>query len=189
METVNVQIPPGMNEHEAEFYFDGDTIKVIHAGKLYSWADMPPIVKKWLKIELANDGPARQAFDQAGVDNLTDRLYVYAKCRFGGFNMTPDLSANGVKETTTEHWDCGCSGNCCLRPVFRDRFPAKYGILTTRQLNIIRLIAQGLQSKEIADQLCISIQTLDKEKQRIFHHTATTSALEIAKWAHKNLTL
>lgn len=34
-------------------------------------------------------------------------------------------------------------------------------MITQRQLQVLRLYAQGLQSKEIADKLCISIRTVE----------------------------
>lgn len=189
MNGQKLQIPPGMNAQEAEIFFDGDTLQIIFNKKIHPWADMPDLVREMLKVELANDAPAREKLDQAGVTSLSDRLFVYAKCRFGGYNLTPDLYLKGIR-ASSERWDCGCNGNCCLASIFRDNMPAPHGILNKRQIQIIKLLGKGLQTKEIADILCTSIQTVDKEKQRIFHATGTTNSLELANWAHsKNITL
>jgi DNA-binding CsgD family transcriptional regulator len=189
MQNQKLQIPPGMNAHEAEIFFDGDTLQIVFDKKIYPWAEMPSPVREMLKVELANDAPARKIMDDAGVNLLSDRLYIYAKCRFGGYNLTPDLHLMGIR-SSSEQWDCGCNGNCCLAPLFRETMPAKNGILNKRHIQIIKLLGQGLQTKEIANILCTSIQTIDKAKQRIFHATETTNSLELANWAHaKNIAL
>lgn len=53
----------------------------------------------------------------------------------------------------------------------------KNSLLSARECEIIALIADGLTSKQIADQLCLSINTIESHRKRIFkkldvHHCA-----------------
>lgn len=58
--------------------------------------------------------------------------------------------------------------------------------LTKREKEIIRLIVEGLSNKEIADQLFISIRTVDTHKNNIMHKLHLKSSVELVKYAIKN---
>lgn len=60
---------------------------------------------------------------------------------------------------------------------FEQRTTNKSSLLSARECEIIALIADGLTSKQIADQLCLSINTIESHRKRIFkklnvHHCA-----------------
>jgi len=59
-------------------------------------------------------------------------------------------------------------------------------ILTTREIEIIKLLADGFQYKEIASMLNISIRTVETYKNTILHKLELKSVVDIVKYAIKN---
>ncbi len=59
-------------------------------------------------------------------------------------------------------------------------------ILTDRELEVVRLVAEGFMNKEIADKLNISIRTVDNHKAHILQKLNLKSSIDIVKYAIKN---
>lgn len=57
-------------------------------------------------------------------------------------------------------------------------------ILSEREMEVLRLIDQGLLSKEISDNLCISINTVNRHRQNILQKLKVDRAIEACKLAH-----
>ena len=57
---------------------------------------------------------------------------------------------------------------------------------TEQERRIIELCREGLQSKQIADRLCISPRTVDNHKNIIFRKLGINSTLEMVQYALKN---
>ena len=57
-------------------------------------------------------------------------------------------------------------------------------ILSERELEVLRRIDQGLLSKEIAERLCISINTVNRHRQNILQKLKVDRAIEACKLAH-----
>lgn len=58
-----------------------------------------------------------------------------------------------------------------------------YGKLTTREQEIMRLLAEGVPKAEIADQLCISIKTVENHRTNIMRKLNIHSAMELVRYA------
>ena len=58
-----------------------------------------------------------------------------------------------------------------------------YGKLTTREQEIMRLLAEGVPKAEIADQLCISIKTVENHRTNIMRKLGIHSAMELVRYA------
>lgn len=65
----------------------------------------------------------------------------------------------------------------------QSRRELKLPTLTERELEIVKLIAEGFLSKEIADKLNISIHTVDTHKTNILHKLKLKSSVDIVKYA------
>lgn len=63
---------------------------------------------------------------------------------------------------------------------------AKTVALTSREREIISLVAEGLTNKEIAERLFISIRTVDSHKNNIMQKLNLKSTVEMVKYAIKN---
>ena len=74
-------------------------------------------------------------------------------------------------------------------PIFKDykkilaAKPAQKSVLTQRQTDVIRLIAQGLQNKEVADKLGISVKAAERTRSRIMNKLGYRSVAELARYA------
>ncbi len=58
-----------------------------------------------------------------------------------------------------------------------------YGKLSPREQEIMRLLAEGVPKAEIADQLCISIKTVENHRTNIMRKLDIHSAMELVRYA------
>ncbi len=58
-----------------------------------------------------------------------------------------------------------------------------YGKLSSREQEIMRLLAEGAGKAEIADQLCISIKTVENHRTNIMRKLDIHSAMELVRYA------
>lgn len=58
--------------------------------------------------------------------------------------------------------------------------------LTERELDILKLIAQGLASKKIATQLSISIKTVETHRKNIKHKFGFNNFYRVISFAYEN---
>ncbi|MBQ0161318.1 MAG: response regulator transcription factor [Bacteroidales bacterium] len=64
-----------------------------------------------------------------------------------------------------------------------DESPEENYDLSERENEVLVLVAKGLSSKEIADQLCISIHTVNTHRKNITHKTGIKSVAGLAVYA------
>jgi two-component system response regulator NreC len=57
--------------------------------------------------------------------------------------------------------------------------------LTPRELEVLTLIADGLTNAEIADQLVISVKTVDRHRENIMRKLNMHSRIDLVKYALK----
>jgi DNA-binding NarL/FixJ family response regulator len=58
--------------------------------------------------------------------------------------------------------------------------------LTPREIEILRLICKSLTSKEIADQLCISANTVETHRKNIMAKTGAVNSVALVRFAFEN---
>lgn len=172
-------IPKALTDTSIELFVQSGQLHAITEGKVYRWGEFPERVRMAIYKDL-HDNP--QALDLLQQLPPEERLRVYARCKFGGFNATPDISTNG--DTEHEHWECNCKG-CPLSSVFRGVLRVDHGVLTQREIDVIKLVAKGYLGKQIADMLHITTNTLNSHKRSIFHKVGVRSSVELAIWATK----
>jgi two-component system, NarL family, response regulator NreC len=61
--------------------------------------------------------------------------------------------------------------------------PLKDQILTDRELTIVRMVADGKITKEIADELCISVRTVETHRSKIMKKLNVSNASEMIRYA------
>ncbi|HOG17158.1 MAG: Oxygen regulatory protein NreC [Syntrophaceae bacterium PtaU1.Bin231] len=64
-----------------------------------------------------------------------------------------------------------------------DDAPEKAGLLTSREREILQLIAEGLSTKEIAAHVCLSIKTVETHRRNIMEKLDMRSVAELTKYA------
>lgn len=62
----------------------------------------------------------------------------------------------------------------------RERLQGRLAELTERERDVMRLVARGLPNKLIADQLAISVRTVEVHRARVFDKMEVKSAVELA---------
>jgi two-component system, LuxR family, response regulator DctR len=62
----------------------------------------------------------------------------------------------------------------------RKRLETRLGELTERERDVMRLVVEGLPNKLIADQLSISVRTVEVHRARVFDKMEVKSAVELA---------
>lgn len=67
--------------------------------------------------------------------------------------------------------------------VMASNTPANHSILTERELQVVRLVADGLSSREIAERLCLSVKTVDTHRSNILEKLGAHSSAELIKYA------
>lgn len=56
-------------------------------------------------------------------------------------------------------------------------------VLTEREIQVVRLVADGLSSREIAERLCLSVRTVDTHRSNILEKIGAHSIAELIKYA------
>jgi len=64
--------------------------------------------------------------------------------------------------------------------------PASENLLTEREIEIIKLIAEEKSNKQIAEKLFISERTVETHRKNIFRKTATNNIVGLIKFAYAN---
>jgi DNA-binding NarL/FixJ family response regulator len=62
---------------------------------------------------------------------------------------------------------------------------ANYDSLTPREQEILRLLAEGLNVREIADKLCISSKTVENHRTNIMHKLNLQTPIDLVRYAAK----
>lgn len=62
----------------------------------------------------------------------------------------------------------------------REQLRERLGELTERERDVMRLVVEGLPNKRIADQLDISVRTVEVHRARVFEKMEVKSAVELA---------
>jgi len=72
------------------------------------------------------------------------------------------------------------SGDVLEARLARKRLETRLGELTERERDVMRLVVEGLPNKLIADQLSISVRTVEVHRARVFDKMEVKSAVELA---------
>ncbi len=62
--------------------------------------------------------------------------------------------------------------------------PSQEQLLTDRELTIVRMVADGKITKEIADELCISVRTVETHRSKIMKKLKVSNASEMIRYAY-----
>jgi DNA-binding CsgD family transcriptional regulator len=186
METLDRKTPPGLSANELEFHwdFENQSLMAIVGGQQMQFSELPQSVLSRLTYYMEDDKPAMDIFEKLGPKQTMDRLFIYVKCKFGGFSWEPDFKDGTTKP---ECWNCKCNGQCILKPIIKQVLEVRHGWLSEREIDVIRTICSKPYpiTEAAASQLNITISTLNKHKKSVFSKTGIQSIQELAVWATK----
>jgi DNA-binding NarL/FixJ family response regulator len=163
---------------------------------IFCLAQKPDIVLMDLNLKDSN------GFD--ATENINNQL---AKTRIIGLSMHDDvsvvkrflalgakgyLSKNSKKEELVAAIEAVMLGNTFVSAEIKDKIFMDFSLntenqqkkeLTTKEIEIVKLITKGLTSKEIADQLFLSPRTVETHRHNILKKLNLPNAAQLSRWA------
>lgn len=110
----------------------------------------------------------------------------FIRCNLGDYDTNSiDIDADGILHI--EQMKCPLMGSDDCRWEGVICHPTLSTGLTTRELEVLPLLAEGLQSYEIAERLCISKNTVDRHRQNILAKLGKRSTAELAAYYHSQI--
>jgi len=160
------QIPAGMliGDTRTEMFGCRDTKKVffISNGTTQPFEKLSNLKKSLIFEELLNDNKSMEDLKHLSQEEAIEQ---YAFCVYGAADHEADFNSNGELNKSDNFI---CSDNCkCLKWLTKS-IKIDNRSLTSRQVQIVTLLATDLCDKQIADQLSISPSTLDSHKTKLF---------------------
>lgn len=110
----------------------------------------------------------------------------FIRCNLGDYDtQSIDIDIDG--QMRFEQMKCPLmgTGDCMFEGVICH--PRLNSGLTTRELEVLPLIAEGLQSQEIAERLCISKVTVDHHRHNILVKLGLRSTTELSAYYHGHM--
>ena len=179
---IKQSLPAGLEDKGVEFYVYNNDIKCLYAGQTYQWSEIPNLILERVAVDMLQNQEALNALVAWDLTQRDEMLKQYIICRFGGFDLEPDIDANG-KIDHTEYFDCGRRGNCAHEGKLCATIKVANGFLTKQEVNVLRCVAQGKLNKEIADILSISEDTVSTHNQNIQRKLGVDNKLEMGSFA------
>jgi DNA-binding NarL/FixJ family response regulator len=179
----NPNLPAGLLDNNCEFFVNGTEIYVLNSGQIYSFADFPAEVLDALREDIKKFPEAIDALVDLGLETEESMLRQYVRCRFGGFDGEPDIIDGQLRHT--EYWDCGIRGNCKYEGKLCQSIKVENGHLTKREIEVLKLIANGKLDKEIATILNISELTVPSFTKSIREKGGFARKPDMVKFAIK----
>ncbi len=173
----------GITNGECEHFVKDNQLITICNGKIYYDLEMPKLIFDLRKKELRNDIDAQQSLYRMEVTELNEMILQFCKCRYGGYDDTADTIIH--KKSTPDYWNCGKRGVCkkefCLcRPVITEN-----GQLSRKEIEVIKLIAQDLADKQIAEILQVGENTIHTHRYHITKKIGCSSKNGIVAFAYE----
>lgn len=174
----NSNLPAGIVDKGVEFFVHNYKVMATYDGKVLSINELPNDILEIIRDYMLTKPEALKALNNQGFNTDSEMLKKFIKCNFGGFNKVPDIDLN--KNINAEYWDCGIRGTCVYEGKLCEGLKVANGILTKREIDVLKLIVKGKLDKEIADVLKISIHTVASHKTNIQEKTGLQTKIEFA---------
>lgn len=160
------QIPAGLllGDKSTELFGCRETKKVfaLSNGKTISFNELNPEKRALIFEKLLSDDVA---FEDLKHLSQNEAIEQFAFCVYGAADHEPDFCKDGsLKEAD----NFICSNNCKCLKWFSKNITVEGNKLTTRELEIVTLLASDKPDKQIADDLDISESTLNTHKKNLF---------------------
>lgn len=173
---------PSLTSNSIEFFENSDKLYALQNGQTFC-EDLPISILDVLSVDLESNPRAQLGLDKLGITDPIERLKKFAKCRYGSWNLQPDFDKNG-KCTDVEVHECNkrtaCPG-CGL--VCHSKYTAKFGSITTAEVETAKLIALGLTDNEIAEHLFIGVHAIHMRVKNMISKFDFRNRVQLAVWA------
>jgi len=167
------RLPAGMmsGDLSTELFSDRSSKKVfaVSDGKTVPFKEINPLMRAQIFEQLLNDETALES-----LKHLDQKAAIehYAFCIYGAADSVADFCKNGKLQEADNFI---CSDNCVCLNWKSKKMKIDGEFLTARQFEIAKLLATDLCDKQIADQLNITVSTLDTHKKNLFEKCGVAS--------------
>lgn len=179
---MNQRVQPGLVDSHLDFFLSENRLFFSHNGQINPFKLLPEDKMQQLEAHLNEDEEAMAALDEMRISERVARLQQFARCRFGGNDVYPDLTDEGVFRA--DFHICPLSGSCKHEGKLCKILSGPDGEeITHREKDVLLLIARGFMQKEIAAALNVEMVTVAKIKKSLFNKTKTSSSVHLAGFA------
>lgn len=174
-------LPAGLMDDQTEFFVSGMNVYALHNGTRMEIEQLPEKILDLIWNEIQKDPDALAALVSLRKVTRMDKIKMFVHCRFGGFNNEPDITKHGV--TNHDYWDCPIRGMCKAEGKLCKPVQAPNGVITNRQIQVLKLIAKGLTDCRIGEELAIATKTVAAHRDELLRKLGVNSKSAIASWA------
>lgn len=183
---VSGKLPAGITDKHVEFLAKGDQVFALMQSSLLPLCDWPQWLIEAIESDMEKHPKAVEALVQADIVGRLEMIEQYVKCRYSALDNEADV-IDGLLQKA-EFTDCTLRGSCPYEGRLCELLKAPFGTLTHREIEVLRLIPEGMLDKEIADQLGISPLTVGVYMKSIREKTGAKNKAELVRFAfQKNL--
>lgn len=178
-------IPEYLKQCNDEVVAIGDKPHLIRVDFL-PFPEWPASVKYSFAKAMEADKKAMLALELLGITDKDEQIEKFAFCKNGGFDDKADFTADGKHHP--EYFDCPLRENCNPQAQRHlcGAIKVENGYLFPAEIRVIKLIAQDLADKEIADKLNIKYSTATKHRSNILKKIGAAGKPGIAIFAIQN---
>lgn len=177
-------LPAGLTSKSIEFFLHEHEVKCLYNGQAYTFNNFPAEVLDLVDKDMAENPKAIKALIDWDITDPNEQVRQYIACRFGGFDNTADINEDGTTQPS-EYVECGRRGLCKYEGKLCTSIKVANGVLTKREIEVLKCIAIGMLDKEICDQLCISQDTLRSHKDSISQKANVTRKAGLVALAYQ----
>jgi len=173
-------LPPGIDSG-IEIWADSyGQVFILKEGSKTALKNVDRLTYAILLNDMNNHPHAQACMDIMGIYDTRDQLQKYLACRYGNFDTIPDFAPNGI--INTDYYKCGNRGACKFEGKLCDKIRVKNGYLTPQEIQVIKLVAEDLCDKEVANKLDISPNTVSTHIQNILEKLDVHSRVGICRF-------
>lgn len=183
---VSGKLPSGITDAHVEFFASNNEVFALTAGEMIPSAQWPEEILVAIEADMVEHPEAIECLVDAGIEGRMPMIVQYIKCRYSALDNDPDLIKGKLQ--SPEYTDCNLRGQCPYEGRLCVLLKAPFGTVTHREIEVLRLIPEGLADKEIADRLGISPLTVPVHMKNLRVKTGAKNKTELARFAFlKNL--
>lgn len=180
------KLPAGIADKNVEFFAKDEKIFALIDGNIAPPNEWPDWLYEGVFSDMEKHPEAVEALVKAGFITDAEMVSQYIKCRYSALDNDPDMVEGELQDS--EYIDCNLRGTCPYEGRICSLLKAKYGTLTPREIEVLKLIPEGLLDKEIATKMGISVLTVGVFMKNIREKTGYKNKAELVRFAfEKNL--
>lgn len=184
--SVAGKLPAGIQDRNVEFFAGESEVFALVQGKMLQQHEWPQWLIDAVLADMEIHPKAVECLVDADIVKESDMISQYVRCRYSALDNEADVIDGKLQQT--EFVDCALRGTCPYEGRLCELLKAPFGTLTHREIEVLRLIPEGLLDKEIADRLGISPLTVGVYMKSLREKTGYKNKAELVRFAYqKNL--